>query len=141
MIMVLVMVTLFQHAYTSYVLEGSLQGKWHDSGTSFNKQRYVNDMPQGYVTSEWVSNSFLRLIDANQAVANNLAARINSNGDSVEMIIYVFSSLFILLSALVVVLYRRAQLTLQQLRKLNGIIGLDSPIQVQLASTMRLNSQ
>ena len=34
----LVMVIFVNNVTCGYVLEGSLNGKWHDSGTSFNKQ-------------------------------------------------------------------------------------------------------
>ena len=68
----------------------------------------------------------------NKAVANNLAGRIDQNGDTVEIVIYIFTSLFILIVGILIVLHRRAQFVVHQMRKLNGLIGIESSTQVHI---------
>ena len=70
-LVVVVMVLCAKCTEGAYVLEGGVSGKWHDSGLSYNKQRYANEIsgaPTDYVTNQWISDTFLRLVDANQVL-------------------------------------------------------------------------
>ena len=93
------------------------------------RQRYIGEAPAAgdYVDGKWVADSFVRFVEANQVVASNLAERINVNDDNLTLAIYIFTSLFAILIAAMLFLYKRAQFILHSFRKLDSIVNLEHP--------------
>ena len=48
------------------------------------------------------------------------------NGDSIATVVYIFSSLIASMIGFLVFLYKKARTVVSQMKKLNGIVGVDA---------------